>query len=469
MAALNRGSRPNVLLILADDLGYGDFGLFNGGLTRTPVLDALAAQGLCLTQHYSGSPICAPSRASLLTGRYAHRTGALETRELRGLCNLALRERTLGDVLSGEGYATGYVGKWHNGCLLRRFHPNARGFAEFVGFRSGWQDYWRWILDRNGTFERSDGRYLTEVFTDEGIAFLRRHRDGPFFLLMAYNAPHTPLQAPEELVRPYAERGRHTRAVSTIYAMVEALDRGVGRLLEELDRLGLRDDTLVMFTSDNGPQFGGEGEGRTHRFNCNFNGAKGNVYEGGIRVPMLLRWPGGLDAGRTCDRMVHFCDWFPTLLAAAGAAVPQGLALDGRSVLPALRELEASGPPPRFWQWNRYEPVIESNAAMRDGDWKLVRPVIRESVWTDPEEQRRDGELRSAPWEDWKPDESPFPERRLPAPPPAQLFNIAEDPCESRDLAAAQPERVASMLAALSAWFEEVGRDRRSIGDRWTG
>ncbi|NOZ22230.1 MAG: sulfatase-like hydrolase/transferase [Planctomycetes bacterium] len=458
--------KPNIVQVLVDDMGYGDFGVFSEGRTSTPVLDGLIDEGVCLTQHYSGSPICAPARAALLTGRYPHRTGAIETRELRGLCNMALRETTIADLLQRAGYATGLVGKWHNGCIGRKFHPNARGFDEFAGFRSGWQDYWEWTLDRNGSHEKSDGRYLTDVFTEEAVQFIRRHKDRPFFLHLAYNAPHTPLQAPEDEIKPFAETGKYCRGVSTIYAMVRRIDRGMERVLDVLKQLGLEDNTIVMYTSDNGPQFGGKGENSTVRFNCNFNGAKGNVYEGGIRVPMILRWPEGLDGGRRLDDMVHFCDWLPTLLAAVGMEVPQELKIDGENILPVLRGEGGCVPTKRFWQWNRYQPVVTSNAAMRDGDWKLVRPVIREASWTDPEEQKLDTAFRDEPWRDFDPITGPFPARELPNPSPPQLFNIANDPEEQCDLADEDPDRARRMLRELETWFEEVEAERAEI-DIW--
>lgn len=334
-------ARPNILLILVDDMGYGDFGIYNQDLSRTPALDELAGESVCFTQHYSGSCVCAPARAALLTGRYPHRTGAIDTFEGRGLDRLALDEVTLADALRAAGYATGLVGKWHLGALDPRYHPNARGFDEFVGFRGGWQDYYRWRLDANGAPRQSDGRYLTEAFTEEAVSFIRRHRSEPFFLHLTYNAPHFPLQAPEADVAPFAERGLFTEAVSTIYGMLLNMDRGVGRILEELDRLGLRENTIVLFTSDNGPQFSGRGAHCTTRYNCGFNGAKGHVYEGGIRVPMLLRWPAGLGTSGVYDGLAHFTDWYPTLLSMAGVAPRRGLRLTGTTSLPCC---EGSSP-----------------------------------------------------------------------------------------------------------------------------
>ena len=305
-------------------MGYGDFGCFNRGLSRTPTLDHLVGEGVCLTQHYSASPVCAPARASLMTGRYPHRTGVIDTLETRGLDRLALREITIAELLKRAGYATGLVGKWHNGAYDARYHPNRRGFDEFAGFSGGWQPYYQWNLDRNGSISRGDGRYLTDVFTAEATEFINRHRhrNDPFFLYLAYNAPHFPFEAIEADAAPYKETGKFTLAVSQIYAMIECMDRGVARVLDELERAGIADNTLVMFSSDNGPQFGGKGDLCTDRFNCGFAGAKTLVYEGGIRLPMVLRWPAGLDGRRQVDEMIHFTDWLPTMLALAGVESP---------------------------------------------------------------------------------------------------------------------------------------------------
>lgn len=459
--------KPNVIFILADDMGYGDFSRFNDGLSNTPVLDGLIDESVCLTQYYSASPICAPARAAFLTGRYPHRTGAIETRELRGLCNLAIRETTIADLFKHAGYATGLIGKWHNGCLQDRFSPNARGFDAFIGFRSGWQDYYDWILDRNGTHEKSDGRYLTDVFTEEATAFVARHANEPFFLHLAYNAPHTPLQAPDEDVKPFAEKDRFSEAVSTIYGMNQRMDAGIGRLLAQLDDLGIADNTILVFTSDNGPQFGGKGEQSTVRFNCDFNGAKGKVYEGGIRVPAIVRWPDGLAGGETRDLMMHGCDWLPTLAALCGVEVRDTLPLDGLDASTMLQGTTGQMTDRRFWQWNRYDPLIETNAAIRDGDWKLVRPSIKEAAWTDPEEQKLDSAFRDAPWEHFEPITSEPNRIAIPEPPRPELYNIADDPLEQNDLADAEPARVSRMLAELETWFEEVETDRLSIGGPW--
>ena len=463
-------TRPNIVLIVADDMGYGDFGVFNDGPARTPVLDSLADESVCLTQHYSGSCVCAPARAALMTGRYPHRTGAIDTLEGQGLDRLALREVTLADNFKAAGYATGMVGKWHLGALDPRFHPNARGFDDFLGFRGGWADYYRWRLDRNGTTEHSDGRYLTDVFAAEAGAFIERNAQRPFFLHVAFNAPHTPLQAPEELVRPYLDAGL-SRGVALIYAMNERMDMGVGQILEALDSAGCAGNTIVMFTSDNGPQISRGFDYTmgidvdTRRYNCNFNGAKGNVYEGGIRVPMLMRWPEGLPAGQRNDALVHYVDWLPTLLEAAGSPRVDGPPIDGVSVLPTLRGEPPPTAPRRFWQWNRYTPHVEGNAAIRDGRWKLVRPRIAELMRISSEHRQMDRDLKYRPELHRAAIAADMAEREFPVPEAAKLFDLQADPGEQNDLATNQPQRAASLLRELESWFEEVEAERLTIAD----
>ncbi len=460
--------RPNIVLIVADDMGFGDFGVFGDGAPATPALDNLIDEGVCLTQHYSASAVCAPARAALLTGRCPHRTGAIDTLEGRGSDRLALHEVTIADALKQAGYATGLVGKWHNGALDPRYHPNKRGFDEFAGFRGGWQDYYQWRLDYNGAMRKADGRYLTDVFAQEAVDFIRRHQHEPFFLMVTFNAPHFPLQAPGEESAHFAGIGRLTPAVSAIYAMNARMDKGVARIVETLGQTGLNENTLLMFTSDNGPDFGGEGDACTTRYNCSFNGCKGNVYEGGIRVPMILRWPAGLPRRMRCNAFVHFCDWFPTLVNVAGATSPGTLPLDGQDVLSVLRAEEDHGAVRRFWQWNRYTPVKTCDAAMRDGDWKLVRPCIAEAMSLTEADCEVDRALK------YEPDRFdglaglPEPERSIPSPPPQQLFKIDEDPFEREDRSAEEPERVAHMLRELETWFDEVEGERRRLPETHT-
>ncbi len=458
-------ARPNLLFILVDDMGYGDFSAFNGGLSETPALDALMAESVCFTQHYAASPVCNPSRACLLTGRYPHRTGSIDTLEWRGLERLALRERTLADHLQAAGYVTGLIGKWHLGAYDLRYSPTRRGFAEAVCFRGGMHDYYQWRLEYNDKVVRADGRYLTDVFTQEAVAFLERHQREPFFLHLTYNAPHTPLQAPGEEIAPFADL-EATAGVKTLYGMLRRLDKGVAQVLETLERLGLRENTIVCFCSDNGPQFGGQGEECLNRFNCGFNGAKGSVYEGGIRVPFLLRWPAQLEGGSQMNMMTHMADWLPTLLDMMKVPRLQGsLPLDGVNLWPYIREGRTLAYPPRCWQWNRYRPILECNAAIREGDWKLVRPAIPAAL-SITQEDCSWLQISMYDYEYFVAHgliQEPFPEPEITALPPPELYNIAQDPLEQHNLAPQHPEIVRRLLRELENWFDEVERERLRI------
>lgn len=461
-------------------MGYGDLGVFSEGRVRTPNLDRLVGEGVCLRQHYSASPICAPARAGLLTGRYPHRTGAITQHEIHGLDRIALREVTLADAFRNAGYRTSLVGKWHNGTFDRRFEPNARGYDEFVGFCGGWNDYYRYYLRRNDSLDEGDGRYMTDVLTEEAVAFIDRHKAQPFFLNLAYSAPHSPFQAPEERIRPYREQGLN-RIVATTYAMIEMMDEGIGRVLEKLDAEGLAENTIVAFTSDNGPAFFNppymleEGEDTyNERFNAGFRGSKGWVEEGGIRVPFILRDPASVKGGRILNDMAHFCDWTPTLLSMAGVERPDGPPLDGLDQSQVLRGEPLSNEPRRFWQFNFYLPDLGTNAAMRDGDWKLVRPMITGTRFFKPEMYESEEDvrrMRAFVEGDLKHKEDPRAIRELVPvprlkdfePEPPQLYNLAADPGEQKDLAAAEPERAHRMMVELENWFEDVEASRREV------
>ena len=290
--AANAGAdeRPNVILILADDLALGDLASRNGGISRTPNLDRLASESVRFTQAYSASCVCAPARAALLTGRYPHRTGVvtLNMNRFPELTRLKLDETTIADVLGANSYVTGLIGKWHCGHG-KDYHPLKRGFQEFEGF-SGSQDlsYFNYKLNVAGSPVVVENDYLTDDLSQRAIEFVRRHQKRPFFLHLAHYAPHRPLEAPADLIRFYREKGLN-ESTATIYAMIEVMDRGIGELLQELNRLKLSSKTLLIFASDNGPDpIPGK------RFNENRRGMKYEVYEGGIRVPLFMRWDGKL-------------------------------------------------------------------------------------------------------------------------------------------------------------------------------
>ncbi len=257
--------------------------------------------------------------------------------------------------------------------------------------------------------------------------------------------------------------------MATTYAMIEAMDRGMGRLMTELERQHLAENTIVLFTSDNGPAFllrpdqlPADMDRNTIRFNCGFAGAKGSVYEGGIRVPMVVRWPAALRAGVAVDAFTHFTDWFPTLLHLAGAMLPAGQPLDGYDIGPALRGEPMQEEPRRFWQFNNYYPVAGVNAAMREGDWKLVFPSIHIPFASPGDQAMAETYVHLDIEYKYNPERVPairsdlFPERILPAPPRPELYNIREDPLELSNVAELEPRRLALMVSDMETWFEEV-------------
>ena len=327
---------------------------------------------------------------------------------------------------------------------------------------------------------------MTDILTDEAIGFVKRHRDEPFFLQLAYNAPHAPLQAPENLVEKYKARN-FDRITATTYAMIEVMDTGVGRILQQLQDLGIEENTIVMFTSDNGPAFFNPsrqllpGEPNfNERFNCSMRGSKGWVYEGGIRVPMIIRFPCKVQAGQFNDDLTHFTDWLPTLISLCGIDRVEGPAFDGHDLSALLFGGDLQIDPIRFWQWNFYVPDIGTNAAMRDGDWKLVRPMITgtryfsKELYVSEEDELRTKTFTDADTRHKKDPRTvtellPIPRVKLPDPETPELYNLAEDPGEQRDLASEHPERVSRMLGELETWFENVEAERRTIPGAYLG
>ncbi|MGE4489860.1 MAG: sulfatase-like hydrolase/transferase [Kiritimatiellales bacterium] len=452
--------KPNILFILADDLGYGDLACFGNDAVRTPNLDRLAREGVSLIQHYSASPLCAPARAALLTGRYNHRTGAVDVPSNRGLDRIALSEKTIADYFKEGGYVTGMVGKWHNGLHDMRYHPCSRGFDEFIGFLNGGMDYYDWALDWNGELRYSDGRYLTDVFTDASVNFIEKHLDDPFFLYLAYNAPHTPFQAPEKKIQYYRDMNRFTEQVCCLYAMIEQMDAGIGKILETLEVRSLREDTIIVFTSDNGPQFINGAD----RYNGPFSGAKGNILEGGIRVPAMVSWPRYLPKGATINSMIHFCDWLPTLLSWSMVKPDFLNPIDGFDRSKVFTEQNDDVEDIHFWQRNRYAPIARCNGAMRDGRWKLILPM---RAGGDNKSQWDNGfyihGLKSPHW--LMDVDRTLPEFEIGPELKPCLYDISTDPGEQNDLAEKYPELVTSMLKSWDQWFEEMNAEWRNAYD----
>jgi len=321
--AAENARRPNIVLIMTDDQGWGDVTAHGNDLLKTPNMDLLARQGAWFDRFYV-SPVCAPTRASLMTGRYHPRTGVHGV--TRGQENMRLEEVTLADVFKKAGYATGCFGKWHNGRHYP-YHPNGRGFDEFYGFCAGhWNNYFDTGLDRNGKDVKSSG-FIIDDLTDKAIAFMRTNRAKPFLCYVPYNTPHTPWQVPDKYWDRVKKRNIGSETTICAYAMCENIDDNIGRILKTLDDLKLANDTIVIFLSDNGPNTG--------RWNGQMKGRKGSTDEGGVRVPFFLRWPGRVKPGKI-EQIASHIDVLPTLAELASIGEPKTCPLDGVSLVPLI-------------------------------------------------------------------------------------------------------------------------------------
>ncbi len=412
--------RPNVLIIVADDLGYHDLGFQGSKDIPTPHLDKLAASSIRCTNGYVSHSFCSPTRAGMLTGRYQHRFGhennptwmPQSTAE-----GLPIQETTIADAMAGAGYTTGMVGKWHQGAHPQ-FHPNRRGFQEYFGALGGGHQYfpgdkgsveYTIPMNRDGK-DVPQTKYLTAEFGQEAAAYVQRHaaEDKPWLLYLAFNAPHTPLQAPEEWLAKVAsiqDKNRRTYA-----AMIAAMDAEIGEVMAKLDSTGERDNTLIFFISDNGgPHLAFRGLG-DFADNAPLRGAKGQMYEGGVRVPFLVSWPAKLKPG-IYEEPVIALDFLPTALAAAGGGKgqPKDRPLDGVDLIPWLSG-EKKGPPHEALFWRSGGP--DGIHAMRRGSWKLVRLAGGQP----------------------------------------ELYDLSQDIAEAHDVAAQNPAVVAELTAAITEW-----------------
>jgi len=435
--------RPNVVLILADDLGYGDLGCYGHPTFKTPRLDRLAAEGASLTQFNTPAPFCAPTRASLLTGRYPFRCGLTQNPAPDGgpaadALGLPKTEVTLAQVLHGAGYATGMLGKWHLGHKPGML-PTERGFDEYYGIPYSNDMRPVEVLQGTQVVEYPVVQTtLTHRYTDRAVEFIRKNRDRPFFLYFAHAMPHKPLAVAE---RYYRQSG------AGLYGdVMTELDASVGAVLDALHEAGLDQRTLVLFTSDNGPWFGGSSGG--------LRGMKGSTYEGGYRVPMIARWPGRIPAGHRSDRPAVMMDLFATVLKATGAAMPDDRVLDGRDLLPLLAGQAVS---PHEVTFGHRGPRL---ANVRDARWKLhvlapsdmkLKPGP-DGRWLDP--RAPDGVTILAPYEQYNLD-SPPGLRTGDAPAPMQLFDLQADPGEQHDVAAQHPD----VVRRLKKIFDEMNKD----------
>jgi arylsulfatase A-like enzyme len=456
--------KPNIVFILADDLGWGDLQCYGNPYVETPALNKLAAEGLRFTDYYTPSPLCAPARAALLTGRYNHRTGAIDVSSNRGIDRIALSEKTMGDYFQHAGYTTALIGKWHNGLYNEAYLPYNRGFDLFYGFPNGGQDFYQWNLMRNGIYEKNDGRYMTDVLNEEAIKFIEAQKDKPFFLFLSHHAVHPPFQAPDSLVEKYVGRigDRYTRDAAVMYAMIEIMDRGIWQIMKKLDELKLREKTLIVFTSDNGAFLASK---KIPRFRGPFSGEKGNVLEQGIRVPAIVSWKGVIPQGEITSTPFHGCDWLPTLYSLTGGDPPEkAKPLDGINAMSLLKGIEMPELENRklYFQKNRYAPVGHSDGSVRQGNWKLywsgADGTMKKDIARDNPSYQRG--LLQKHWE--MPLDSELPSHEPMKDVSPKLFNLDEDPSERYDLAADHPALVKELSTSYDAWFESVVAEWRS-------
>lgn len=452
--------RPNIVLILADDLGWGDLGCFGQRHIRTPHIDRMAAQGIRLTQHYSGNAVCAPSRCVLMTGYHPGHAFIRDNRTVppEGQYPIPPETVTLAELFHDLGYATGAFGKWGLGPPQSHGDPLAQGFDRFFGYNCqgvahNFYPTYLWDNDRRTPLDNppfasqqklpsdadprdpaSYARYLGKEYAPDRIAeqaldFIRRHRDRPFLLYFPTTVPHLALQVPEDSLAEY--RGKfddvpyvgdrrylpHIAPRAAYAAMVTRMDREVGRILDLVRDLGLDEQTIFVFSSDNGPAADALGGTDSNFFRSAgpFRGRKGSLYEGGIRVPGIVRWQGHVAAGGASDRVTGFEDWLPTLLDLVGAAPPPKI--DGISFAPTLMGKRQA---PRPFLYREY-PAGEGEQSVRIGDWKGIRPRLA------PDGKQGAPDLR------------------------IELYDLAADVGETRDLAAEQPRVVAQIEATLRA------------------
>jgi arylsulfatase A-like enzyme len=422
--------KPNILVIVADDLGYGDLGFQGGKDIPTPNLDALQKRSVQCSSGYVSGPYCSPTRAGLLSGRYQQRFGhefnpgtPVDGKPV----GLDLSQKTIADRLKAAGYKTALVGKWHLGNG-EKFRPNQRGFDEFFGFLGGAHDYFKQGAGPNSLLRNNEPipaeGYLTDALEREAVAFIDRNTKSPFFLYLAFNAVHTPMQARPEDESKFGSIQDETRR--TYAAMLSRMDHTIGKVFEKLNAAGLVNDTLVFFISDNGgPPGNGSSNGPLH-------GVKATTWEGGVRVPFLVSRPGKLPEGTKYDHPVIQLDILPTALAAAGVETKDAK-LDGVDLAPHLSGKNAAPPHDAlYWRFG-------AQWAVRSGDWKLVKAA----------ERRRNNRNEF---------ENPTPATLE----GAKLFNLANDLGETKDLAAENPLKVAELSAKWKDWNKDL------VAPSWT-
>jgi|TARA_R110001592_G_scaffold27741_9_gene102498 arylsulfatase A len=406
---LQAAERPNVLLIMTDDQGWGDVRSHDNPLIETPQQDLLASQGAQFERFYV-SPVCAPTRSSLLTGRYSLRTGVHGV--TRGFENMRAEETTIAEMFKAAGYNTGAFGKWHNGRHYP-MHPNGQGFDEFFGFCGGhWNRYFDTNLEHNKQPVKTEG-YITDVLTDHAIDFIKQNKDQPFFCYVPYNAPHSPWIVPEKYWDKYANKGLDDKA-RCAYAMVECVDDNLGRLMQTLDDLKLSGNTIVLFLTDNGPN--------SNRYNGNMRGRKGSIHEGGIRVPLFVRYPDKIKAGTVVKPIAAHIDILPTLLELCSVENTADQPLDGKSLVPLLTNKSTKDWPQRMLFSDR---------------------LFRNSI---PGDELPNGSVRTDRWR------AAYERGKW------SLYDMQADPSQKQNVIKAHPAVMKELSAAYRDWFKDVSQ-----------
>jgi arylsulfatase A-like enzyme len=354
----NTPNKPNIIIILADDMGWGDLAINGNKYIETPVIDGLASQSLSFDRFYV-CPLSAPTRAEMLTGRYFLRTGVASVSQ--GYENMRTNEVTIAEILKENGYNTGCFGKWHNGGYYQQ-HPNRQGFDEFFGFCVGHLGYYFDAIYQHNDEEIKSSGYSTDFFTDKALEFIQSNSNYPFLCYVAYNIPHSPFQVPEKYFKKYNSMGLDS-VLSSVYGMVNNMDYNINRILEKLDRLKLRENTIVIFFSDNGPN--------TKRYNGDMKGIKGSVDEGGVRLPFYISWPGTIKNGTT-SQLAQDIDILPTLLGLCGIKYDPVNPLDGKDLSGLIR---GNVKPFDRYIFSRQanESLEKCNGSVRNNRYRLVR------------------------------------------------------------------------------------------------
>ena len=416
--------QPNIILLFADDAGYADFGFHGSKTMITPNLDKLAKQGVRFTQGYVSDPTCGPSRAGIMTGQYQQRFG-YEENNVPGYMSevsavdgpemgIPIEEKTMGEHLQATGYKTAFYGKWHVGGL-DDFHPNKRGFDEFYGFRGGARSYFAYKntpreplnkMERNFKNFEEPKEYLTDALAEETVQFIEKNKHQAFFAFVSFNAVHTPMDAKPADLKQFPNLKGNRKIVA---AMTLALDRACGKILDKLEDLGLADNTIIVFTNDNGGP-----TDKNASSNYPLSGTKSNHLEGGIRVPFLMKWTSQIPPNSVYHHPISTLDLLPTFVAAGGGNIDTLMDIDGVNLLPYIQGAKKERPHQRLF-WKK-----QARAALRDGDWKLIR----------------------------------YPDR------PAELYNIPNDEKEINNLAAIYPEKVRKMYKMIFQWESTLERPR---------